>query len=83
MRRDGQDVSTVLIAALRGWLPRQGGARRWGLTVPKLILLIIDMCSDLVVSGEVEPPTFRSSAGAVPDKSGDGYLAGEQVAWIR
>jgi hypothetical protein len=53
-----------------------------GPTVPKLILLIIDMCSDLVVSGLVEPPTFRSSVGAVPDKSGDGS-AGQQVAWIR
>jgi hypothetical protein len=30
---------------------------------PKLILLKIDMCSDLVVRGGVEPPTFRFSGG--------------------
>jgi hypothetical protein len=30
---------------------------------PKLILLKIYMCSDLVVRGGVEPPTFRFSGG--------------------
>jgi len=38
---------------------------QWDQIGPKLILLKIDMCSDVVVRGGVEPPTFRFSGTGI------------------